>query len=121
MAKPAAKIRESYSNYIGGEWVPPASGTYIEDRNPADSRELVGRFPASTAEDVDRAVKVAAEAFKTWRKVPAPRRAEILFKAGELLLERKEEFARDMTREMGKVLKETRRPGRCTTAGSSRA
>ncbi|MEK6287193.1 MAG: aldehyde dehydrogenase family protein [Acidobacteriota bacterium] len=108
MAKPAAKVRPEYHNYIDGEWVAPASGSYIENRNPADTRELVGRFPASTSVDVERAVSVAAEAFQKWRKVPAPRRAEILFKAGEILIQHKEDFARDMTREMGKVLKETR-------------
>jgi acyl-CoA reductase-like NAD-dependent aldehyde dehydrogenase len=108
MAKPAAKVRPEYRNYIAGEWVAPKSGSYIENRNPADTRELVGRFPASNAEDVERAVGVAAEAFQKWRKVPAPRRAEILFKAGEILIQRKEAFATDMTREMGKVLKETR-------------
>src|SRR6266567_2138201 len=108
MAKPAAKVRPEYRNYIAGEWVAPRSGSYIENRNPADTRELVGPFPASTAEDVERAVGVAAEAFQKWRKVPAPRRAEILFKAGEILIQRKEAFAIDMTREMGKVLKETR-------------
>jgi acyl-CoA reductase-like NAD-dependent aldehyde dehydrogenase len=108
MAKPAAKVRPEYLNYIAGEWVAPKCGSYIENRNPADTRELVGCFPASTAEDVEVAVSVAAEAFQKWRKVPAPRRAEMLFKAGELLIQRKEEFARDMTREMGKVLKETR-------------
>jgi aldehyde dehydrogenase (NAD+) len=109
MAKPAAKVKSSeYRNYIAGEWVPPSSEGHIENYNPADARELVGRFPASTAEDVDRAVEAANEAFKKWRKAPAPRRAEILFKAGEILIRRKEEFARDMTREMGKVLKETR-------------
>ena len=108
MAKPAAKVRPEYRNYIGGEWVVPKSGDYIENRNPADTRELIGRFPASNSADVDRAIEVAAEAFQKWRKVPAPRRAEILFKAGEILIQRKEEFARDMTREMGKVLAETR-------------
>jgi aldehyde dehydrogenase (NAD+) len=109
MAKPASKVKSSeYRNYIAGEWVAPSSGNYIENRNPADTRDLVSRFPASAAEDVDRAVNVAAEAFQKWRKTPAPRRAEILFKAGEILIERKEEFARAMTREMGKVLKETR-------------
>ena len=108
MAKPAAKVRPEYHNYIAGEWIAPSSGTYIENRNPADTRELVGRFPASTADDVERAVATAAEAFQKWRKLPAPRRAEILFKAGEILIERKEPFATDMTREMGKVLKETR-------------
>ena len=109
MAKPASKVKPSeYRNYIAGEWVAPSSGGWIENRNPADSRDLIGRFPASTAEDVDRAVAAAAEAFLKWRKTPAPRRAEILFKAGEILIKRKEEFARAMTREMGKVLKESR-------------
>ena len=109
MAKPAAKIKpREYSNYIGGEWVAPSSGSYLDNRNPADTDDLIGRFPASNSEDTDRAVDIAAEAFKTWRKVPAPRRAEILFKAGEILIQRKEEFAHDMTREMGKVLKEAR-------------
>src|SRR5215472_9209641 len=109
MAKPASKVRaEEYRNYIGGKWVAPSTGRYIENRNPADTRELIGRFPASAADDVDRAVKAATAALPAWRKNPAPRRAEILFKVGEILIQRKEQFARDMTREMGKVLKETR-------------
>ncbi len=109
MAKPAAKVKSTeYRNFINGEWVAPASGEYIENRNPADTRDLVGRFPASSSEDVERAVSAASEAYGKWRKVPAPRRAEILFKVGEVLIRRKEEFARAMTREMGKVLKETR-------------
>jgi len=109
MAKPASKVRaEEYRNYIGGKWVAPSTGRYIENRNPADTRELIGRFPASVADDVDRAVKAAAAALPAWRRTPAPRRAEILFKVGEILIQRKEQFARDMTREMGKVLKETR-------------
>ncbi|HST22070.1 MAG TPA: aldehyde dehydrogenase family protein [Blastocatellia bacterium] len=108
MAKPARKVKtEEYRNYIAGEWVAPSTGSYIENRNPADTRDLVGRFPASNAEDVDRAVSAAADAFTKWRKTPAPRRAEILFTAGEILIKRKEEFARAMTREMGKVVKET--------------
>ncbi len=107
MAKPARKVKaEEYRNYIAGEWVAPSTGSYIENRNPADTRDLVGRFPASNAEDVDRAVSAAADAFNKWRKTPAPRRAEILFTAGEILIKRKEEFARAMTREMGKVVKE---------------
>ena len=65
-------------------------------------------FPASNEEDVARAVDAATQAYRKWRQVPAPKRAEILFRAGELLVRRKEEFARDMTREMGKVLAETR-------------
>ncbi len=106
MAKPAAKIKTE-CNYIGGQWTAPASGDYLENRNPADTRELIGRFPASNAEDVAQAVAAAKEAYQGWRKTPAPRRAELLFKAGEILIRRKAEFARAMTREMGKVLKET--------------
>ncbi|HKV37758.1 MAG TPA: aldehyde dehydrogenase family protein [Blastocatellia bacterium] len=109
MAKPASKVRtREYKNYIGGKWVDPASGTYLENRNPADTRDLVGRFPASQAEDVNRAVEAAADALVKWRKTPAPRRAEMLFRAGEILIRRKEEFACAMTREMGKVIKEAR-------------
>jgi aldehyde dehydrogenase (NAD+) len=97
-----------YKNYIDGDWVEPRGGTAIENRNPADTGDLAGMFPASSEEDVALAVDAAAEAYKTWRLVPAPKRAEILFRAAELLVRRKEEFARDMTREMGKVLAEAR-------------
>ncbi len=99
---------ETYNNYINGEWVPSKSGKTFDSVNPADARELVGRFQDSNEEDVNMAVAAAKEAFNSWRLTPAPRRAEILFKAGQLLVERKEAYAREMTREMGKVLKETR-------------
>ncbi|HZI47785.1 MAG TPA: aldehyde dehydrogenase family protein [Pyrinomonadaceae bacterium] len=96
----------SYQNFIGGCWVSSNSGEWIENRNPADTRDLVGRFPQSTARDVDAAVAAAKEAFDGWRRTPAPKRAEILFRAGEILIRDKEKYTRDMTREMGKVLKE---------------
>jgi acyl-CoA reductase-like NAD-dependent aldehyde dehydrogenase len=95
-------------NFINGEWVDSASGLSFEDRNPANTRELIGLFPRSTAEDVDAAVHAAAEAFEPWRLTPAPKRAEILYRAAEALVKRKDELARDMTREMGKVLAESR-------------
>jgi acyl-CoA reductase-like NAD-dependent aldehyde dehydrogenase len=97
-----------FKNFINGEWVESASGLAFEDRNPANTRELVGMFPRSTTEDVDAAVRAAADAFKSWRLVPAPKRAEILYRAAEALVKRKDELARDMTREMGKVLAEAR-------------
>jgi aldehyde dehydrogenase (NAD+) len=84
------------------------SGKAYENRNPANVDELVGMFESSTQEDVDAAVDAAQAAYKTWRLVPAPKRAEILFRAAEILVQRKEEFSKDMTREMGKVLAETR-------------
>jgi acyl-CoA reductase-like NAD-dependent aldehyde dehydrogenase len=97
-----------FKNYINGEWVEARSGQAIEDRNPANTDELVGMFPASGAEDVNAAVEAAKAAYEKWRLTPAPKRAEILFHAAEILVARKEDFAREMTREMGKVLAETR-------------
>src|SRR5881275_757467 len=97
-----------FRNFINGEWVESRSGKAYENRNPANTDELVGMFASSTAEDADAAVDAAKEAYKSWRLVPAPKRAEILFRAAELLVQRKEEFSKDMTREMGKVLAETR-------------
>jgi alpha-ketoglutaric semialdehyde dehydrogenase len=97
-----------YKNWIGGKWVAAQTGETFENRNPADTSDLVGVFPASGKKDVDAAVAAAKQAFPSWRLVPAPKRAELLYLASELLIERKEEYARDMTREMGKVLEETR-------------
>ena len=97
-----------FKNFIDGEWVESTTGETFEDRNPADKREIVAIFQKSGKEDVDAAVDAARRAFAKWRLVPAPRRAEIVYKAADFLIERKEEYARDMTREMGKILKETR-------------
>jgi alpha-ketoglutaric semialdehyde dehydrogenase len=101
-------VPKVFKNYIHGEWVESVSGRAFENRNPANTDELVGLFPASTGADVDAAVGAAREAFQSWRLVPAPKRAEILFRAAELLVRRKEDLAREMTREMGKILDEAR-------------
>jgi len=98
----------TFHNLIGGEWQPAASGKTILNVNPADHDDIIGAFPASGPEDVNAAVAAAKKAFATWRLVPAPKRAEILLRAGILLQQRKEQYAHDMTREMGKVLAETR-------------
>jgi aldehyde dehydrogenase (NAD+) len=95
-------------NYIDGNWVPSVSGQTFENRNPANTDDLIGTYQYSNARDVDVAIAAAAKAYESWRLVPAPLRAEILFKAAQIIVARKEEFARDMTREMGKVLNETR-------------
>ena len=97
-----------FKNFINGEWVAPKSGHAHVNRNPANTDEAIGEFPLSAQADVDAAVSAAREAYKKWRLVPAPKRAEILFRTAELLVKRKEKFSRDMTREMGKVLAETR-------------
>ena len=98
----------TYHNLIGGEWIPAASGKTLLNLNPANQTDVVGAFPSSHVEDVDAAVAAAKKAYATWRLVPAPKRAELLVRTGLLLRERKEQYARDMTREMGKVLAETR-------------
>ena len=98
----------TFNNYIDGRWVPSRSGKVFENRNPADQRDLVGLFQESTSEDASDAIAAAVRAYRSWRLVPAPRRAEILFRAAQIIADRKEAFAQDMTREMGKVLVEAR-------------
>lgn len=98
----------TYHNFIDGAWVPSVSGAVFENRNPANTDDLVGVFQKSTADDVTRALDAARTAYERWRLVPAPKRAELLFRAAQLIADRKEALARDMTREMGKVLDETR-------------
>lgn len=97
-----------YQNFINGKWVDAKSGTVFENRNPANWDELVGTFPKSGKVDVDEAVKAARNAFERWRLMPAPKRGDIMRKVGDIMVARKEEIARLMTREMGKVLAETR-------------
>src|SRR5688500_3553422 len=97
---------KNYQNYINGEWVGSESGEMFENINPADTRDIIGRFPLSNSDDVNAAVNAAQGAFDRWRNTPAPKRAEILFRLGEILIRNKEQFTADMTREMGKVLKE---------------
>lgn len=97
-----------YKNYINGEWVESVSGRTFENLNPADRSELIGIFQKSNVEDIDIAVMAAKEAQKSWRLMPPPKRGEILWRAARLLVERKEPFAEQMTREMGKILDETR-------------
>ncbi len=99
---------KEYKNFIDGRWVPSVTGKTYENRNPANYDEIIGIFPQSNYEDVEKAVSAAKRAYEHWRKVPAPKRGEILRKAGEIMLERKEELAKLMTQEMGKILKEAR-------------
>jgi aldehyde dehydrogenase (NAD+) len=96
-----------HGNFIDGVWKPATSQETFENRNPANRDDVIGLFARSNRADVDAAVEAARQAYLRWRLVPAPRRAEILFRAAELILQKKEQFSRDMTREMGKVLAET--------------
>jgi len=98
----------TYKLFIAGEWVESTSGKTFESRNPADTREVIGHFQAGTAADVAMAVRGAEMAGVLWRRTPAPKRGEILYRFGALMTENKERLARAMTREMGKVLAESR-------------
>jgi acyl-CoA reductase-like NAD-dependent aldehyde dehydrogenase len=101
-------MAKKFQNFINGKWVDAASGKTFENRNPARWDEVIGVFPRSGKEDVDEAVRAARVAFEKWRLVPAPRRGDIMRAVGDLMAARKEDLARQMTREMGKVLAETR-------------
>ncbi len=101
-------MAEKFLNYIAGEWTEPATGEYIENRNPARTPDLIGLFPDTGAAELDAAAASAQRGFEEWSRTPAPERGLVLKKAGDLLTRHKEDLARTATREMGKVLDETR-------------
>ncbi len=94
--------------FIAGRWVDGVSGETFESVNPADTRDVVGRFQAGTPADVAMAIRAAEAAGPGWAATPAPKRGEILYRFGALMAEHKERLARAMTREMGKVIAEAR-------------
>jgi aldehyde dehydrogenase (NAD+) len=97
-----------YKNYINGEWVASTKKKTFENRNPANEDDLIGTFQDSNETDVTGAIDAAHAAFPAWRLLPAPRRAEYLYRVADILKRDKEAIAREMTREMGKVLTETK-------------
>ncbi len=99
---------QTFQNLVGGQWRDASSGETFESRNPARNSDLIGRFPASTADDVDAAVQAARAAYDGWRLTPAPKRGDVLRRLGDILTERKDELAHAMTREMGKPHFETK-------------
>jgi aldehyde dehydrogenase (NAD+) len=101
-------VPDKFQSHIAGEWTDAETGARYENRNPADTDDLIGTFPACGPVDVERAVESAVRGFREWSRIPAPKRGEVLKKAGDLLTDRKEELADGMTREMGKPLVETR-------------
>jgi aldehyde dehydrogenase (NAD+) len=101
-------MAKTFNNFINGEWVEPRSGAWFQNRNPANTADIIGRFPDSSAADIEAAVRSARRGFEQWRRTPAPARGDVLRRVGDLLVARKEKIADAMTREMGKVLAETR-------------
>jgi aldehyde dehydrogenase (NAD+) len=103
-----AQKKKRFAAFINGRWVKDGSHGTFENIKPADTRNVVGVFPACGEEEVKEAVAAAKEAYQSWRLVPAPKRAEIIRNAANLLIKHKERIAQQMTREMGKILDETR-------------
>jgi len=101
-------MTETFKNYVAGQWVDCKSKKTFENRNPAYTDELVGKFQASEAADVHAACDAAERAWPLWAALPAPRRGEVLFKAAELLEQRLPRVAEEMTREEGKTLPESK-------------
>jgi alpha-ketoglutaric semialdehyde dehydrogenase len=100
-------MTESFKNFINGKLVPPVSGEYFENLNPADNRDIVGLFPKSGQQDIESAVQAAKKAFPAWSTMPPPGRGELIYKAADLLLKNQEALARVIVREMGKTLPES--------------
>ena len=111
-----APTRPELANYVGGEWAPAQSGRTYQKHNPANPTEVVGEFPASGEEDVAASVKAAAKAFPSWSDTPAAGRAAVLMRAADAIEARVEDMAADMTREMGKPLREARMESARTAA-----
>jgi aldehyde dehydrogenase (NAD+) len=104
----STQLGQVYHNFIGGEWKSTQSGEKFISTNPARVSEIIGYYQKSNAADLEDAVKAATMAQPTWETTPAPARGEVLYRAAQILEQRQEEFAQLMTREMGKILKETR-------------
>ena len=99
---------QQVENYVGGEWVPPSTGDYAPNRNPANLDDVIGEYPVSGVKDVGAAIGAAKEAFPGWSATPAPSRGRVLARAAELFRSRLDDFARMLCREEGKTLAESR-------------
>lgn len=106
--RPHTAEAPTFRLFIAGEWVESVSGRTFESLNPADRRDVIGRFQAGTKADAGMAIRAAEMALPRWKATPAPKRGEILYRFGELMARDKEKLSRAMTREMGKVLAEAR-------------
>ena len=95
-------------NFIAGEWIDSKTGQTLENRNPANPQDVLDTFPNSGEDDVDAAVKAAKAAYPAWKRMPAPERGNLFYKLAAVIAERKESWARDMSREMGKTFTEAK-------------
>ncbi len=109
ISSPAQKTGQGqiYQNFIGGEWRNSRSGETFTSTNPAHTSQVIGHYQKSTAADLEDAIDAALKAQPGWAATPAPERGEIMLRAALLLEQYKQELATLMTREMGKILRET--------------
>lgn len=105
-------MTEQHLNYIGGQWLPAQSGDWFDDRNPADDRDVIGRFPSSGPLEVAAAVAAVRSAWPAWAAASAEERADVLFRAAELMARRADAIAAELTREEGKTIAEARAEAR---------
>ena len=94
----------TYHNFIGGRWVESVSGSTYTITNPASKHTVLGAFQASVADDANQAIDAAHAALPEWSSMPAPRRGAILYRALEIMRERRDDIARTITLEEGKPL-----------------
>ena len=94
-------------NYVDGKWIEPDNSGHLDIENPSTG-QIIGKVPLSTAAEVNRAIEAAAEAYKTWSRIPVARRVEPLYKLDALLRENEEKIARTLVEEMGKSLPDAR-------------
>lgn len=97
-----------YRSFIDGKWIDSASGKTIPNINPADTSDVIGEAQLCTREEARSAVEAAYNAFKGWKRTPAPARGRILTVMSRLMEQHKEEIAQILTREEGKTISEAR-------------
>ncbi|MBI3753077.1 MAG: aldehyde dehydrogenase family protein [Deltaproteobacteria bacterium] len=97
---------QNIKNFINGKWIDAVGGKTLKSINPADTSDTIGIIPRSGQKDIDMAVSAARNAYEKWRLTPAPRRGEIILRAAEMLVKRKQDLGELVTREMGKALPE---------------
>ncbi|GHO53874.1 aldehyde dehydrogenase family protein [Ktedonobacter robiniae] len=98
---------QDYKNFIAGQWRTSRGGETFISTNPARTSDIIGSYQKSTVEDLEDAIEAATQAQKGWAATPAPERGEVLFRLAHLFEQQRDELATLMTREMGKILKET--------------
>src|SRR5262245_66215291 len=102
----------TFRSFINGEWINSSSGKTTPNINPANTDDVIGTIELASREEARSAVEAAYNAFRGWKRTPAPARGKIIARAARLMEERKEDLAQAITREEGKTLSEARGEGK---------